>query len=128
MKEGQSQFFIDADSISKNNIKKFENQLGSFAPKNSILFVKDGSVGLMKFIDFDCWIGSTLFSFSNSSVITTKFIYFYFLAIKKKILSLKKGSVVSHIYFKDLEKLEINMPNEKTQEKIINIIEHKINS
>lgn len=53
LKNGESFNFIDAECISKNKVKKYSNQPANFAPKNSIVFVKDGSVGLMKFIDFD---------------------------------------------------------------------------
>lgn len=103
--------FIDPDSIRKNITKNYKNQLASFCSNNSIAFVKDGSVGVNVFLEKESMIASTMICLRAKEKITTKYLYYWINKNINKILKLKSGSVIAHIYYSKLSKLKIFLPS-----------------
>ncbi len=57
------------------------------------------------------------------NILDTKYLYYFLLDKQNWIYSLKKGSGVPHVYFKDLAVLKIPIPPLHVQEEVVNILD-----
>lgn len=101
-----SKYFLDAPSISNKKYSLYKNQKFKWAPCDSIIFIKDGSVGELFYTKYDVRIASTCEYMTLN--INNLFGYYLFTkempSIKSNILT---GQVIPHLYKKDIAKLSI---------------------
>ena len=96
---------------------------------NDILMTKDGTIGKTCFIHNipeNATVASGIFVIRNKSeILAQKFIYYYLNSsfFKNLVDTRIEGSVIPHLYQRDITKLLIPIPPKKTQEKIYSYIE-----
>lgn len=114
--------FLDSESIFEKKYKKYVNQKFKLAPKDSIVFIKDGFAGTFIYSKFNTRIASTCDYIC--STINNLFL-FYLLENKTTFIknNLLTGDIIPHLYKKDLLKLIINIPHSlDEQQKISHIL------
>lgn len=66
---------------------------------------------------------SDAFSVHPENCILIKYLYYFLSSKQFEIYNLKKGCGIPHVYYEDLEKIEIPIPSLETQERIVKILD-----
>lgn len=92
---------------------------------NVITVSASGSAGYVWYHDYPIFASDCIMIFSqNEERISTEFLAEILKLKQQEIYGLAKGGVQTHVYAKDLEKLDIPVPPLITQKKMINHIRH----
>ena len=130
--------YIDWNNCGYISKERFEESQDIILQENDILISKDGTlgkIGYVKNLHFNCTVAAGIFVLrkKNNKI---NFDYLYHLLksdIFKDFISRNKasGSTINHLYQRDLENFEIELPDLNTQLKIaglLNLIDFKISN
>lgn len=129
--------YIDWDNCGFITKERYEESPEIMLQEDDILISKDGTlgkIGYVKNMKTPCSVASGIFVLRNSSKEKVNFDYLYHLLtshIFKDFIKRNKaeGSTINHLYQRDLENFEINLPDLEVQEKVafvLNSIDRKI--
>ena len=129
--------YIDWDNCGFITKERYEESPEIMLQEDDILISKDGTlgkIGYVKNMKTPCSVASGIFVLRNSSKEKVNFDYLYHLLtshIFKDFIKRNKaeGSTINHLYQRDLENFEINLPDLEIQEKVafvLNSIDRKI--
>ena len=129
--------YIDWDNCGFITKERYEESPEIMLQEDDILSSKDGTLGksgYVKNMKTPCSVASGIFVLRNSSKEKVNFDYLYHLLtshIFKDFIKRNKaeGSTINHLYQRDLENFEINLPDLEIQEKVaflLNSIDRKI--
>ncbi|VEU59770.1 restriction endonuclease subunit S [Mesomycoplasma neurolyticum] len=116
------EFGVVSSSSFNNGIFGYIN---TFMYEKGITISKDGSIGNVFWQDkpFSINTGAFLVKPKDLSIISEKYLFFLLKTKEKRLKQIGDGSVIKHIYAKDINNLEAIIPDLKTQNSIIDIIE-----
>ncbi|VEU59114.1 restriction endonuclease subunit S [Mesomycoplasma neurolyticum] len=116
------EFGVVSSSSFNNGIFGYIN---TFLYEKGITISKDGSIGNVFWQDkpFSINTGAFLVKPKDLSIINEKYLFFLLKTKEKRLKQIGDGSVIKHIYAKDINNLEAIIPDLKTQNSIIDIIE-----
>ncbi|VEU59262.1 restriction endonuclease subunit S [Mesomycoplasma neurolyticum] len=116
------EFGVVSSSSFNNGIFGYIN---TFMYEKGITISKDGSIGNVFWQDkpFSINTGAFLVKPKDLSIINEKYLFFLLKTKEKRLKQIGDGSVIKHIYAKDINNLEAIIPDLKTQNSIIDIIE-----
>ena len=92
-------------------------------PKNSVLLTCTASIGKVAINDVELATNQQFNSFECSKEVIPKYLGYYFLFIKDKLLSLAGKTSFLHITTTALNKFEIPLPHLPVQKRIVSILE-----
>lgn len=129
--------YIDWSNCGYISKERYEESPEIMLQENDILISKDGTlgkIGYVKNIKAPCSVASGIFVIRNTAKEKVNFDYLYYLLtshIFKDFINRNKasGSTINHLYQRDLEQFEINLPSIEKQERIafvLNSIDSKI--
>lgn len=106
--------------------ERYEESPEIMLQENDLLISKDGTlgkIGYVKNITSPCTVASGIFVLRNTNKNKINFDYLYYLLtshiFKDFIIRNKaEGSTINHLYQRDLENFEVELPDIETQEKI----------
>lgn len=107
---------------------RYEESPEIMLQENDIVMTKDGTIGkiaIIKNLDLKTTVASGLFVIRViNNEIDYKYLYYYFISksFKELINSRIEGSVIPHLYQRDLVDLKVAMPNIKEQKAIAKIL------
>lgn len=111
------------EHIIEDGIKKTR-----YLPKGTLILTNSATPGIPIFLGNDMCLhdGFLYFQNINERVINVKFLYYWLLVNRNKIVNQANGSVFQNLKKETVENFEIYVPNMKTQLKMVKILE-KIN-
>lgn len=129
--------YIDWSNCGYISKERYEESPEIMLKENDILISKDGTlgkIGYVKNLKNPCSVASGIFVIRNTAQNKVNFDYLYHLLtshIFKDFINRNKaeGSTINHLYQRDLENFEIDLPSLNVQEKIafvLNNIDSKI--
>lgn len=129
--------YVDWENCGYITQKRYEEAKEIQLQENDILISKDGTlgkIGYVKNLSTACSVASGVFVLRNTIPDKLDFDYLYHILkspIFKDFINRNKalGSTISHLYQRDLENFEIDLPSISTQRKIakcLNSIEKKL--
>jgi type I restriction enzyme, S subunit len=94
--------------------------------EKNILMTKDGTIGKLAFVDKlpeRATLASGVFRIESKTILP-EFLFCYFQSkeFKELVISRTEGSVIPHLYQRDIEELEVPVPPIKEQKKIAEIL------
>lgn len=122
--------YVDWSNCGYISKERYEEAKDIQLKENDILISKDGTlgkIGYVKGLEIPCSVASGIFVLRNTATEKVDFDYLYHLLksnIFKDFICRNKslGSTISHLYQRDLENFEIELPPLKEQKKIANIL------
>ncbi|WP_160678408.1 restriction endonuclease subunit S [Clostridium sp. C8-1-8] len=122
--------FIDWNSCGYISKVRYEESPEIQLKENDILISKDGTlgkIGYVKHLEKPSTVASGIFVLRNTckEILNNNYLYHF---LKSKIFkdfifrNKALGSTINHLYQRDLEELEIELPNLITQNKVANIL------
>lgn len=122
--------YIDWNNCGFISKERYEEAKEIQLSKNDILISKDGTIGKIGFVkdlDMPCSVASGIFVLRNikEDILNTYYLYHFLKSVKfKQFIENKKslGSTIHHLYQRDLETLEIELPELEEQERIVGIL------
>ena len=96
-----------------------------FLPKNTLILTNSATPGIPVFLGNDMCLhdGFLYFQDINYSLINIHYLYYWFLYNREKIVNQANGSVFQNLKKEIVENFEIDLPELKEQQKIVNILE-----
>lgn len=118
--------FIDWNNCGYITKERFEESPEIMLQENDILISKDGTLGKIGFVknmNVPCSVASGVFVLRNTAQDKVDFDYLYYILtshIFKDFISRNKaeGSTINHLYQRDLENFEIELPSLDVQKKV----------
>jgi len=122
--------YVDWNNCGYITKERYEESTEIMLQENDILISKDGTlgkIGYVKNMKYPCTVASGIFVVRNTKKDILNFDYLYHIlksSIFKDFIARNKaiGSTISHLYQRDLENFEIELPDIKVQEKIANVL------
>ena len=95
--------------------------------EKNILMTKDGTIGKLAFVDKlpeKATLASGVFRIESKTLLLPEFLFYYFQSkeFKELVVSRTEGSVIPHLYQRDIEELEVPVPPIEEQKKIAEIL------
>lgn len=129
--------YIDWNNCGFITKERYDESPEIMLQENDILISKDGTlgkIGYVKDLPSKCTVSSGIFVLRNTKkdILDTDYLYHILKSdIFKNFIENNKaqGSTINHLYQRDLENFEINLPTLKTQKKsssVLNAIENEI--
>ena len=131
--------FVDWNNCGYISKERFDESSEIMLQEGDILISKDGTlgkIGYVKNLNFPCTVASGIFVLRNIHTDYIDFDYLYHLlksSIFKDFIRRNKadGSTINHLYQRDLENFEIDLPDINIQRKIskiLNYLDEKIDN
>ena len=122
--------YVDWNNCGYITKERYEESYEIQLKENDILISKDGTlgkIGYVKNLTTPCTVASGIFVLRNTKINIIDFDYLYHILksfiFKDFILKNKsQGSTIPHLYQRDLENFEIDLPNLKYQKKVAKIL------
>lgn len=122
--------YVDWNNCGYISKERYEESKEIMLEEGDILISKDGTIGkigYVKNLKFPCTVASGIFVLRNTKKDVVDSDYLYHLLkspIFKNFIERKKaaGSTINHLYQRDLEKFEVDLPSINIQKKISNML------
>ena len=111
-------------TLSQKGLETLRNYSSHIFKKDSFVVACDGTIGKIGWLMKDFYSSTSLINIDSGNKITNRYLYYYFSNLERKnqLKNISIGSVVKHIYVKQIEAMKLNLYNFKKQKSVVEVM------